>query len=190
MSDIVNPGWLSVKMHEFFWFVLSKKVYTEYVGRMQLEGNEKLLDFGCGPGAAAIHIAPILKKGGGELTCYDLSQTWIERAQRRLKKYDNVRFASGEIKESALEDDYFNAVNIHFMLHDIPAGDRLEALKVIASKLKDDGRLFIREPIGEDHGISVDQIRQLLEAAGFREKKSLPQTVFGRETFTAEFVKE
>ena len=189
MNDIVNPNWLSVRLHEFFWFVLSQKTYKEYVDWMQLGGDEKFLDFGCGPGAASIHIAPLLQKCGGELTCFDLSHTWIQRARKRLRRFDNVRFFSGDIRQSSLENNYFNAVNIHFMLHDIPVSQRLDILQALAVKMTVGAKLYIREPISSDHGIPIDEIKQMLETAGFQAEKTTIQTIFGKQALTALFIK-
>ncbi len=58
------------------------------------------------------------------------------------------------------------------MLHDIPAGIRQEKARILLSKLKTGGKAFIREPTGENHGMSADEIRAIMTANGLREASS------------------
>lgn len=78
--SITEPSKTSIRVHEFFWLKLMKGYYRNFVESFDMKGDEKVLDFGCGPGATSKFIAQILEKGGGELTCLDLSKIWIERA--------------------------------------------------------------------------------------------------------------
>ncbi len=58
----------------FFW--------KNYVKSLNLSGTEKILEYGSGSGALSRHIAPILLKGGGHLTCVDISQKWMGEIQK------------------------------------------------------------------------------------------------------------
>ena len=59
--SFANPSKTTILIHEFFWFKVMKGYYRNFVNSLELKGDEKVLDFGCGPGAASKFIA--LKPG-------------------------------------------------------------------------------------------------------------------------------
>jgi len=170
--SITEPSKTSIRLHEFFWLKLMKGYYRRFVESFGLEGNEMVLDFGCGPGSTSKFIAQILEKGGGELTCLDLSKTWIERAQKHLNRFSNVEYYAEDIRKWDQKDDYFDAIAIHFMLHDIDKSKRHEVVRALAKKMKAGARLFIREPTKEKHGMSPEEIRELMSKNGLEETDS------------------
>jgi len=89
--------------------------YARCVRSLGLEGCERVLDFGSGPGAAALHIAGRLAKGGGRLTCVDVSQAWLRAAQRTTERYSNVEYKLGDVAALDIEDDVYDVVFIHFV---------------------------------------------------------------------------
>jgi 2-polyprenyl-3-methyl-5-hydroxy-6-metoxy-1,4-benzoquinol methylase len=131
-----------------------------------------VIDFGCGPGSTSKFIAQILEKGGGELTCLDLSKTWIERAKKHLSKFSNVEYYAQDIRKWGEKNDYFDAVAIHFMLHDIDKSERQEVVRALAEKMKTGAKLFIREPAKECHGMRPEEIRELMSKSGLKETDS------------------
>jgi len=144
--------------------------YKGYVDRLRLQGNERVLDFGSGSGNPARYLAPKLLKGGGRLTCVDVSRVWMQVAQRRLKKYPNVEFKLGDIATLDIPDASHDVVFIHFVLHDIPTVERADIVKHLARRLKPGGTLFIREPV-ERGGIPAEDIRRLMKGSGLEEVK-------------------
>lgn len=188
MSDITDPSKLDVFLSEFFWLKLLKNYYKNYVYSFKLIGDEKFLDFGCGPGSTSVHLAEVLIKSG-ELTCCDISEKWINRAKKHLKKYSNVRFYAEDMRQSTLNDGYFDCVNIHWMLHDIPSEQRPEVLKVLAAKLKPGGKVFIREPF-KGHGIPIEEIRALMTSAGLNEQSGVIDKGMMGKNYTAIFIKK
>ncbi len=170
--SITEPSSTSIRLHEFFWLKLMKAYYRKFVDSFDLKGDEKVLDFGCGPGSTSKFIAQILEKGGGELTCLDLSPAWIERAKKHLSKFSNVEYYAEDIRSWEEKNNYFDAVAIHFMLHDIDKSERQEVVNTLAKKMKTGARLFIREPTKESHGMSPEEIRQLMLKSGLKENES------------------
>ncbi|MBS3819409.1 class I SAM-dependent methyltransferase [bacterium] len=170
--SITTPSKTSVLLHEFFWLTLMRGYYRRYVQSFHLKGDEKVLDFGCGPGSTAKFIAGILEKSGGELTCIDLSETWIERSKKHLSSFSNVDYYAGDIRHWDKKDSYFDAVTIHFILHDIDRSERVDVLKTLAEKMKIGARLFIREPTKKDHGMRPEEIRDLMAKSGLEETRS------------------
>jgi hypothetical protein len=60
-------------------------------------------------------------------------------------------------------------VVMHFMLHDIELTIRGETLSAVVRTLVRGGVLGIREPTKLSHGIPVQELRQLMDAAGLTE---------------------
>lgn len=144
-------------------------VYKTAVESLELQGNERVLDFGSGAGTPARFLARKLAGGGGTLTCVDVSQGWIETAQKRLKRYSNVMFHRGELPELDIPDESHDIVFIHFVIHDIPAVQRTRVVKHLARKLVIGGKLYIREPLNV---ISQDEIQRLMQQYGLAERRA------------------
>ncbi len=138
--------------------------YHQFTRGLRLKGSERVLDFGAGSGVCSRHIAACLQRAGGSLDCVDVSQKWIHVARRTLQRYNNAHFHLGHIAEVPLPDDAFDLVVIHFVLHDVPTGQRLGVLRALARKLRPQGRLMLREPLAA--GLCPDDVRQLALDAG------------------------
>jgi 2-polyprenyl-3-methyl-5-hydroxy-6-metoxy-1,4-benzoquinol methylase len=171
--SITDPSKKSIRVHEFFWLKLMKGYYRKFVESFDLKGDEKVLDFGCGPGSTSKFIAQILEKRGGELTCLDLSKAWIERAKKHLSRFSNVEYYAEDIRKWEEKNNYFDAAVIHFMLHDIDKPERPEVVKALATKMKTDAKLFIREPTKEGHGMRPEEIQGLMLKSGLEETDSM-----------------
>jgi len=142
-------------------------LYNTYFKTFRLKGNERMLDFGCGGGAGSRYLAKLLNHG--HLTCVDLSCFWINRAKKRLQKFGNVECLHGDIRELNIPDSSFDVITITHVIHDISPAERSDIIKVLWRKLKEDGKLFIRERIEKSHGIPVSELRALLSEAGLKE---------------------
>ncbi|NOR22132.1 MAG: methyltransferase domain-containing protein [Candidatus Aminicenantes bacterium] len=170
--SITEPSKTSIRVHEFFWLKLMKGYYRRFVESFGLRGDEMVLDFGCGPGSTSKFIAQILERGGGELTCLDLSKAWIERVKKHVSRFSNVECYAEDIRKWDEKNNYFDAVAIHFMLHDIDKSERYEVVKALAEKMKTGAKLFIREPTKEGHGMRPEEIRELMSKSGLKETDS------------------
>jgi ubiquinone/menaquinone biosynthesis C-methylase UbiE len=144
--------------------------YREYVDRLDLRGDERVLDFGSGVGTPARFLAERLLPGGGKVTCVDVSRRFMDAARQRLKKYPNVEFKLGALPSLGLPAHSYDAVLIHFVLHEIPPSQRRETIHRLSEALVPDGRVFIREPLAErQNPISPEEIRSLLREHGLAE---------------------
>jgi ubiquinone/menaquinone biosynthesis C-methylase UbiE len=164
------------------------RVYKSYVDRLDLQGNERVLDFGSGAGTPARLIARRLRQGGGKLTCVDISRRWIETAQRRLKAYPSVTFKLGEISTLDIPDAAHDIVFVHFVIHDIPPTQRPQVVKHLARKLVPGGQIYVREPLNV---IGQDEIRRLMQQHGLEERQAgANQVPLMGETFEGVYVKK
>ncbi len=163
--------------HPSFLFSLEDKLkgllggplmYNRYFRTFGLTGNERVLDFGCGGGAGSRCLAKLLSKDG-HLTCVDVSRYWIAKARKRLDKYSNVECKSGDIRKLDIPENSFDVISVFHVLHDIAPEERQSITDRLAKLLNKDGKIFIREPIKESHGMPVQEIRALLSGAGLKE---------------------
>lgn len=166
--DFENPSILFLLEDKLKNLVGGPLLYNAYVRTFGLKGDEKILDFGCGGGAGSKCLLRHLNENG-YLTCVDISSFWIEQAKKRLKKYPNVACQAGDIRELDIPDSSFDVISIFHVIHDISPAERQGTINVLSRKLKDGGRLFIREPIRESHGMPVGEIQGLMAEAGLRE---------------------
>ena len=144
-------------------------LYGKYVSQMGLRGDERVLDYGSGSGAAARHLARRLEAGGGRLTCVDISERWQAGTAVAAQAYPDVELCCGDIRTLDLPEAGYDVVLVHWMLHDVPPWERPAIVAELARLLRPGGRLFSREPTNAKHGMPAAQLRELFAAAGLTE---------------------
>jgi ubiquinone/menaquinone biosynthesis C-methylase UbiE len=188
ISDFKEPNRLEAALQAFVRRVFVRSYYSKYVESLGLSGNEKILEYGSGSGSASKCLARALLDG--HLTCLDISQVWMGYAKKATRKFSNVDYLQGDIADLRIPDASYDAVFIHYMLHDIPPGIRQEKSKILLSKLKKGGKAFVREPTGENHGMAAEEIRAIMTANGLREAgSSTGKGPRGWPTFQGVYVK-
>ena len=165
--DFEHPSILFILQDKLKVLLGEPLFYTPYYRTFGLQGNENVLDFGCGGGVGSRCLANLLKKG--HLTCVDVSQYWMEKSRKRLKKYSNVECKAGDIREMDIPDSSFDVISTIHVIHDIHPRDRLGTIGVLSRKLKPRGILFIKERIEKSHGMPVEEIRASLSGVGLKE---------------------
>jgi ubiquinone/menaquinone biosynthesis C-methylase UbiE len=169
---------------------VNSRYYKRYVEGLGLTGSEWVLDYGSGSGRITRHIAERLALGGSHLTCVDISTVWMDVVKKRLKRYPNVDFKLGDLALLDIPDDAYNVVVVHFVLHHVDADVRQNYVNMLSRKLKKGGRLFIRDPIREEHGTPVDEIRKLMSNAGLHESSfQMENSIHMGPRYSGTFVK-
>jgi ubiquinone/menaquinone biosynthesis C-methylase UbiE len=188
--DFEKPSRRDIFVHTLAGYVLMRGAYQKFVDTFGLKGDEHVLDFGGGSGALTRHIAKRLRKGNGQVTCLDTSEAWLDVARRKLRRFRNVKFIAGDITSLVRGGPQFDVIAVHIALHDIDKELRQRAVHALSSTLKNDGRLFIREPTKEGHGMPADEIRELMRNAGLREIRfSEEKLAFVGPTYSGVFEK-
>jgi SAM-dependent methyltransferase len=164
-----EPGRAEVLAARYVNNLVLSPLYRRYVDEMALRGDERVLDYGSGAGAAARHLAPRLAAGGGHLTCVDVSARWQETLRAVLRAYPDVEMRLGDVRSMELPKEGFDVVLMHWMLHDVPPWDRPSIVARLAHLLRPGGRLFSHEPTSRKHGMPAAEVRRLLAAAGLTE---------------------
>ncbi|NLE22900.1 MAG: class I SAM-dependent methyltransferase [Actinobacteria bacterium] len=119
-----EPGRVEVALQRALNNHLLSPFYRRFVDGMHLRGDERVLDYGSGGGAAARHLAKRLAAGGGRLTCIDVSERWQQALRKVLRAYPDVEYLQGDVRGMGLPGGLFDVVLVHWMLHDVPPGDR------------------------------------------------------------------
>jgi ubiquinone/menaquinone biosynthesis C-methylase UbiE len=176
-AGVPAPGGMEIFTTRLMLHGLLSGSYRRFVDAMGLRGDERVLDFGAGSGAAARHLAKRLQTGG-HLTCVDVSPVWQREARKSLRAYANVDYALGDIRELELSPGSYDVVVMHWMLHDVPAADRRPVLAALARLLRPGGRVYTREPSRKEEGIEVTVLRNLLGGAGLSELRGTSSSSF------------
>jgi ubiquinone/menaquinone biosynthesis C-methylase UbiE len=167
-SGVPDPNRFEIAVTRFMLHGVMSRAYRTWVDGLGLRGDERVLDFGSGSGAAARHLVKVLDAGGGRLTCVDVSPAWQASLRKTLAGHD-VEYALGDVRRLALPAESFDVVVMHWMFHDVPAEDRRPILAALVRLLRPEGRLATREPVRSGEGIPAAQLRGLLQGAGLRE---------------------
>ncbi len=147
---------------------LARSAYRKTFANLELDGTERVLELGCGGGQTARVISKRLDKGG-HITGVDVDEWWVERARRNLRRYDNVEILLGDVRDLPLEDGGFDLAVVHLVIHDIEKEERRPIIETLAGKLRPGGRLFIKEPTREPHGMPEEELWAFLTGAGLEE---------------------
>ncbi|MCF8301959.1 MAG: class I SAM-dependent methyltransferase [Bacteroidales bacterium] len=174
--DFDNPSLIEKLAHGVVIPIFgSRFFYAPFYRKLSLKGNERVLDFGCGPGTGSKYILSSLDDENGALICLDTSPYWLEQARKRLGKYNNVRFHNEDIREANIAEGSIDAVSIMYVLHDIPPLEREPIVNVIGKTLRPNGRLIIWEPTKLTHGMPPEEIKSLMNKAGLNQLWQKPK---------------
>ena len=113
----------------------------ELIGKLKLNGNESLLDIGCGDGKISANISQALLKG--RVLGIDASPDMISLALKNfpLDKYPNLSFKQMDATAISLSDN-FDIVFSNAVLHWIK--DQVTVLKGVKAVLKAGGKILFQ----------------------------------------------
>lgn len=166
MTSNYEPTQKELLIHTLLDPIMDRLYYRAYVQKIGLKGNEKVIDYGSGSGVCSKCLAEKLIKG--RLVCIDISSRWLETARKKLNHYPNTKLLQGYIENLNLKPDFFDVAILHFVIHDIPKQERKPILEHLKSALRQRGRLVIREPLNQKHGIQAEELHNLLTACGLK----------------------
>jgi 2-polyprenyl-3-methyl-5-hydroxy-6-metoxy-1,4-benzoquinol methylase len=166
-----EPSLLETVLARVLGATLLAPFYREYAQTLPLKGDEWVIDFGSGAGYLAREIAHRLRRHGGHVACVNVSARWIKTALHTLRHEPNVDFHQGRVQDLQIPDGCFDLAVLHFVLHDVPPNERVDTICTLAQKLVPGGSVCIREPANPAHGMSCEDIRQVMRAADLTERK-------------------
>ena len=144
--------WLGVKGVVGAWMLGSPVrrvmdlVAGDTLGRLlailELDGDEQVVDVGCGSGYYSLPLAARLE--AGRLTCVDGSEVMLRHLRRRLSWHGlegRVEVCEGEVEALPLDDESADVVLMANLLHELP--DPEAALAEAARVLRPGGRAVV-----------------------------------------------
>lgn len=155
-----EPARLEIFLTKLAFRLCGKSVYQTFADRLPLSGGERVLDFGCGMGPVAYYVAKKLPRG--QLTCTDISERWLTVCRKTLRGFKNTEFLKWE--SQSLENERFDVVYCHYVLHDIPESELEGLIPELAVSLKPGGVLAFREPLSETEKLNT--IKRLIKENG------------------------
>jgi ubiquinone/menaquinone biosynthesis C-methylase UbiE len=109
-------------------------------------GGERALDLGCGPGHAALALAPRV----AELVAVDLSEAMLEQARRLATERGvaNARFERADAESLPFPDASFDVVTSRHCAHHFPHPEA--ALRETARVLRPGGRFLLMDSVASE----------------------------------------
>lgn len=168
-----------------------RKIYSFAVEELALEPGDRVLEVGCGSGAAAALAAE--RATDGFVAAVDPSREMAAQTRRRLRgaiAAGRAEVAQAPAESLPFDDASSNAAFTIFSLHHW--ADRARGLGEVRRVLRPGGRLLVVERVG-DHGHGSDQDRpeiseeridhylEMLGQFGFAEVECAVREVGGRK---------
>ena len=147
--------WLFLNAGFFVYTTRAGKfaVWAELLDRIDLRGDERLLDVGCGRGAVLLMAARRLPRGravGVDVWSAKDQSGNAEQVTRRNADLegvaDRVELHTADMRQLPFEDGSFDVVVSSLAIHNLSgAGERAKALREAARVLKQGGKLAIAD---------------------------------------------
>jgi ubiquinone/menaquinone biosynthesis C-methylase UbiE len=151
----VGAIWLFLNAGMFVYITRAGKfaVWAELLDRLELTGDERLLDIGCGRGAVLLMAAQHLTRGravGADIWSTKDQSGNAEQVTRQNAEpegvAERVELHSADMRDLPFDDGSFDVVVSSLAIHNVSgAGDRAKALREAARVLKKDGKLAIAD---------------------------------------------
>ena len=115
------------------------EVYAKIVELAALEGGEKVLDIGCGPGNLDLMLAGFLEEG---VVCgIDIAPKMIETATRKAKEWNySIDYKVGSSISLPYQDEEFDVAFTCLIYHHLTYKSKEETLREIYRILKPGGK--------------------------------------------------
>ena len=169
MSD--EQPWSKLKSTIYSAIFRNPKSTKVALARVPLSENDRLLDIGCGPGAAIRQVASRVASGTG----VDASDAMITIARQRAGNLTNVDFAVSPAENLAYQDGAFTVVWTIQSWHHWNNTDA--AYAQVKRVLEPGGRFFIIEKETDGlHGLTAaaaTRVADELASAGFGDIETL-----------------
>jgi SAM-dependent methyltransferase len=156
---ILAPGagalWLFLNAGIYVYTTRAGKfaVWAELLDRLELKGDERLLDIGCGRGAVLLMAAQRLPRGravGVDVWSTKDQSGNAEQVTRQNAALEGVaervELHTADMRQLPFDDGSFDVVVSSLAIHNVPgAGERARALREAARVLKKGGKLAIAD---------------------------------------------
>ena len=119
------------------------KKYFDKKIQSEIKNNDKILDFGCGPGTFSLKLSNMTRS---QVHSVDISDKFIDECERQIKIKDKKNIFTNKNDGSKLkyEDNYFDKILLIDVIHHLE--DIHGTLKELKRVLKQNGKIIVYEP--------------------------------------------
>jgi len=156
---VFAPGfaalWLFLNAGSYTYTTRAGKfaVWAELLDRLELKGDERLLDVGCGRGAVLLMAAQRLPRGRAvgvdvwSTTDQSGNAEEVTRKNAALEGVaERIELRTADMRQLPFDDSSFDVVVSSLAIHNVPrAGQRAKALREASRVLKPGGKLAIAD---------------------------------------------
>jgi len=129
---------------------LQRQWAWELLAKQHFNGQERILDFGCGDGKICAELSRFVPRGG--ITGFDISSEMIAFAKIKFPQYAYPNLEFKQSSSLTFEDvpgkQTYDVVTSFCVFHLVP--NSLEILKNLKSHLKPEGKLVLVVPAGKN----------------------------------------
>lgn len=162
--------------------VLQYNTAMTMLDSLTLEGDEKILDVGCGTGRITEQIA-IKRLIKGSILGLDVNERMVAFAKEKYRTI-NLSFECQDVLTMDHED-CFDIVVSFWTLSWIPMEEQLTALTNIIHSLNESGRLFLMYPLKHDAYEVVTAVTKRPEWQKYFETYTMPRAFITAEQYKA-----
>ena len=119
------------------------KKYFDKKIQSEINYDDKILDFGCGPGTFSLKLSDMTKS---QVHSVDISEKFVEECKRQIQinNKKNIFVNINDNSKLKYENNYFDKIVLIDVIHHLE--DIHGALKELKRVLKKDGRIIVYEP--------------------------------------------
>lgn len=139
-----NPSPVFLWFYSLYGGFITRKPYEKLLKEMNLNGSEQVLEFGSGVGSLGKKIASSLTNEG-QLVCIDVSDKFLAKTKKKLRKHENVTFILGEISEVDMAIYSFDFIVATWVLHHVKKSMLEPSIRKFKETLKPNGKIFVIE---------------------------------------------
>lgn len=144
-------------------YMLNQSQPLDFTEVLKLQGNEKVLDVGCGLGKVTGGVAKQLTTGNVTgIDIWDTTEIPGNSPETACKNAelegvrDKVAFETGNVLDIPFEDNSFDLVTSSSVLNNLHGDEqKLEAMKEVYRVLKSGGTFFLLEPLRDLRGFFI-----------------------------------
>ena len=136
----------TAKFYDTIMNTISFGVYSNFIKNaiesIEINANDKLLDFGAGTGRNALLMNRYLSTEG-KIVGLEISDEMIQQFEHKFKNTSNIKIINKRIDKPFELEEKFDKVFISFVIHGFPHEVRTEIIKNAFNNLKEGGEFVI-----------------------------------------------